>query len=229
MKKLVSVALLLSSTILFSSCSRRSLELSGSGKIVNINSNFKGFTKVDLSGMIGEVNLTSGALEYDIEGEIDDNLFNLVDISKVGETLFIKLTGNERNALYVERNKCVLNITAPLLDQLKHEGNGSVRFALAPHQNVTLDKSGNAWMSISGTGANNLGIAISGNGDVDIQNLKSKNVTAIKFGNGVLRLNTDNPFKLNGEGNGDVTNTGYGVLAEGSSYGGNGDVKLRIN
>lgn len=226
MKKLILSTVVLCLAVLFTSCSKETMGLNGSGKTIPLNVDFEGFNQVEFDGMIGNVTLSSRSSSSSITGSIDDNLAELLIFKQVNQTLYVSIANNSRNALYITSNLLDLQISAPFINSIRYEGNGSLEINMISGQDLDLEKNGNASVVINGNTAGKLDLNIAGNGDFSSKDLRAETMNILKYGNGDMQIYTDNPFKLIGNGNGDVINNGKGVLAEGSNYGGNGNVKI---
>ncbi len=196
--------------------------LRGSGVLITRTYPLKGFDKLALDNLDGRIDVEVGKT-FSISVSIDDNLDQLLALQVQSGKLSISLRGNENNRLYVENSSIRIKITMPEISVLQHNGNSRLMIDGIAGRYLRLENMGNGQALLKGT-VDELDIVKNGNGEIDARLLSAKTVAIKAMGNGDTRINTNNAFRANGTGNGDVINYGKGMAAAGSSVEGNGSI-----
>lgn len=203
-------------------CFAQSKPLNGSGKTITKTFAYKQFDKIDLQGLNGKANITIGK-PFSISVTIDDNLAALIAVKEDDGKLSIKLTGNENNRLYLEKNKISINITMPEISVLQNSTNCEVIIDDVVGRYFRIENFSNGDITITGT-IDELDIIKEGNGNINAASLVAQTATAKVNGNGDVTLTATQSFSVSGSGNGNVNNTGKGILNSGSDIKGNGEI-----
>lgn len=204
-------------------CFAQSQPINGSGKIIELKPQLDGFDKVSFSGMNGKVIIESGK-PFEIDIRIDDNLASLLKYEVQNGVLNFSIEGNKYNRMYLENTNINIRVAMPEISVCEHEGNGKIEISGISGRYFRLKKESNADASISGPGIDQLDIVNAGNGDVNAGKLPAKSVKIKKSGNGDVIFNTNNPFSVVADGNGDIINKGSGAADNSSRTSGNGKI-----
>lgn len=220
MKK--SFLLLLLGTLFMTSAFTQSRPLRGSGKLVTREFAVKGFDKIRLADLNGDILVEVGQ-PFAVSVTIDDNLEELLEVAVENGKLTVKLKKNERNRMYIENTGIKIRISLPEISVLEHEGNTDLFVKGIVGRYFRLQQSGNGDVELSGS-IDQADIVHSGNGDIEASRFLIKAAELKKDGNGDAAVNVSETFKVAVSGNGDVTNKGKALYTVVSKTG-NGDLK----
>lgn len=220
MKK--SFLLFLLGTLFMASAFTQSRPLRGSGKLVTREFAVKGFDKIRLADLNGDILVEVGQ-PFAVSVTIDDNLEELLDVAVENGKLIVKLKKNERNRMYIENTGIKIRISLPEISVLEHEGNTDLFVKGIVGRYFRLQQSGNGDVELSGS-IDQADIVHSGNGDIEASRFLIKAAELKKDGNGDATVNVAETLKVAASGNGDVTNKGKALYTVVSKTG-NGDLK----
>jgi hypothetical protein len=196
-----------------------SQSIKGSGKTIQKKFPLTDFNMLNFQDLDGEITVQSG-IAYSVNVTIDDNLAELLEVTKNNSTLEMKLSGNRNNKLYIEKTNIRVNITMPDLVLISHKGNSNLLIQGIHSSTLEAFNSGNGNITVAGD-ATNLNLTNSGNGNIFAQDLLANNVNVKSSGNGNVVVNSAQEFLVNAMGNGFVKNTGKASAAINSTHSGN--------
>jgi hypothetical protein len=186
MKKLILTIVTLIN--LFSATAQRD-PLEGSGKIVNKNFTFTNFDKVNLMDLDGVAEIEVGK-PFSISAAIDDNLEELLSVSKENKTLHIFLKGNRNNRMYIENTNIKIRISVPFLSSVQLDGNNGLTINGIAGYFFKVKCTGNGSVTLNGT-VSKLDVVCTGNGNVNARNLIANDISITRRGNGNVYTNKE--------------------------------------
>lgn len=199
--------------------------LNGSGKIVERTFNYENFDQLQIRDLSGKITVETGK-PFSVSVSIDDNLEPLLRVSNQNGELQMELEDNENNRRYIEATHIRIVITMPVLNSLRYRSNSDISISGIQQALLKIRAAGNGDIMLSGK-TEELDIEKSGNGDLKAEGLLATRVQVQKSGNGDVLINTPNPFRANGSGNGDVINRNEGSPERGSGIDGNGEIRYK--
>jgi hypothetical protein len=199
--------------------------LKGSGAITNKTYNLQDFEQLEFRRLSGKITVVAGK-PFSVEISIDDNLADLLSVQVTAGNLVIELKQPPTGELYIEDSHIKIMVTLPALTLVKHTGNSDIKLSGLEGRSFHLIQSGNGDALLEGS-IDELDINKSGNGDLHAEALKAADIRILKSGNGDTFIQTDNVFRANGSGNGDIINKGTGKPAADSYQTGNGKIRIK--
>jgi Putative auto-transporter adhesin, head GIN domain len=181
-------------------------QISGNGKLVQLQPAVTGFSSVHLSHMNARVVIETGAPNYSLQVSIDENLKDFFRYQQSGNTLQLSfdLSGGKYDR-WLSNNNTVVTIKVPQLESLHNNGNSNIELLNLDQQAFKLMSSGNADIRLAGK-VNEALIQTTGNSDIDGSALISVSTTLSSSGNADIVLNTKELIETNMNGNNEVRN-----------------------
>lgn len=199
----------------------QSKPLVGSGKLITRDYSFNQFDKLRINDLNGKITVEVGK-EFAISVTIDDNLLPLLAVDQENGTLIMKLTGNERNRMYIENTGILIKVQMPEISVLQHRSNSNTNVTGLVGRYFRLEHSGNGDVRLDGK-IDKVDLIHSGNGDLNAEDFFINEAEIQKDGNGDAVINVSRSIQLRMSGNGNMKNKGqarYTIL----SKTGNGDI-----
>lgn len=148
----------------------------------------------------------------------DDNLKSLFKIDQQNGTLSITMPGNSNNRMWIEDTHIQITVKTPELNSLRLDCNMDTEVRGISATAFTLRKAGNGNLKITGK-AEKLNVDKTGNGDVDTKDLVVSSATVKSSGNGNVSVNATESLQTQRTGNGDIIQSGKGVISTGLNMG----------
>jgi hypothetical protein len=188
-------------------------QISGNGKLVNLNSTISAFSYLDISHMNARVIVEAGAAAYSMNVVIDENLKEFFRYNQDGGTLKLSfdLSGGKYDR-WLSSNNTVVTIKVPSIESLNNNGNTKIELKQLTQKMFTLFSTGNADITLSGK-VNEVILQTTGNSNINAGTLITSKTTLTSSGNADIILNTKELIQNNMNGNNEVTNL-YGNSAE---------------
>jgi hypothetical protein len=117
----------------------------------------------------------------------------------------LSLKGNNNNKLYIEDTKIKVHITLPYLIDVRNNGNSSLIVTNINSKNFKIENPVNGSTTLSGI-VDNLEVIDKGNGNLNAENLLTKNAQIICRGNGNVIVNVSENITGKSSGNGNIIN-----------------------
>ncbi|WP_146185105.1 GIN domain-containing protein [Flavobacterium pallidum] len=149
-------------------------QINGSGKIISKNYDFRDFDKINFNDLNGKIDIEVGKT-WSIQVDIDDNLENLLDVSKDEKEHLLKISfsGNRNNQLYIENTNIKIKITMPEASVIRQDGNADINIRNIKGRYFRIENVSNGNAIISGQ-VDKLDVVHTGNGNIDAKKLTSK-------------------------------------------------------
>lgn len=184
-------------------------QISGNGKMVQLQPAVTGFSSLQISHMNARVVIETGAPVYSLQVSIDENLKDFFRYQQNGNTLQLSfdLSGGKYDR-WLSDNNTVVTIKVPQLESLHNNGNSKIELVNLDQLAFNLVSSGNAAIRLAGK-VNEALIQTTGNSDIDGSALISATTRLSSSGNADIVLNTKELIENNMNGNNEVNNV-YG-------------------
>lgn len=200
---LAATAVILLALNLWGDDSTSTTGLHGSGIAATESRTVPSFRAIDLAGG-NNVTVHVGAKQAVVVGA-DDNLIDLVTTDVQRGTLVLGTKGS-----FSTERPMTVDVTVPTLETVVLSGSGVVIVEGLSAERFVVSVPGNGLLTISGT-AERLDASLAGSGDVQLQNLVARDVTATLSGSGRLLVHATGSL--------DASVPGTGVIL----YGGDPD------
>ena len=218
MKKLIlAIGLIVTSTFAYA-------QLNGSGKTITKNFDYNNFDKVYFEDVNGKIEVEIGA-KWSVSVTIDDNLESLLAFKENASEneLTVYFKSNRNNRMYIESTNIKIKITMPEASVIRNDGNASLMVTGVLDRYFRLENYGNSTSRVTGT-ADELDLKNTGNGNVNLSDLKAKKAVITCRGNGNATVNASDEIIATVSGNGNVVNKGKASFDNRSSRTGNGNL-----
>ncbi len=184
-------------------------QVSGSGKLVQLNPTVEQFTKIEINHMNAEVRIETGADEYSLSVSIDDNLKDFFRYKQEGNTLKLSfdLSGGKYDR-WLSNNNTVVTIKVPALESLSNSGNTKIELNKINQKTFSLISSGNPTISLSGA-VNELKLLTTGNSNINAGTLVAQKIILNSSGNSDIIVNTKELVEEKVSGNNEISNLYY--------------------
>ncbi len=181
-------------------------QISGNGKIVQLQPAVTGFSSLHISHMNARVVIETGTPVFSLHVSIDENLKDFFRYQQSGNTLQLSfdLSGGKYDR-WLSDNNTVVTIKVPQLESLHNNGNSNIELLNLDQQAFKLMSSGNADIRLAGK-VNEAIIQTTGNSDIDGSALNAVTTTLSSSGNADIVLNTKELIETNMNGNNEVKN-----------------------
>jgi hypothetical protein len=170
--------------------------LQGSGVAATQARNVPAFAAVDLAGA-SEVAVHVGGRQS-VVVHADDNLIKLVTTEVQGRKLVIATTGS-----FTTKSAMRVDVTVPTLVAATLSGDGIVSVDAVKAEQFTARLPGSGVLRVSGT-VGSLDATLAGSGDLQLQNLISRDATVAVAGAGRLQVNATRTLDASVAGSGAI-------------------------
>ncbi len=181
-------------------------QLSGNGKLVQLNPAIEAFTTVEINHMNARIVIEAGQKDYSLNVSIDDNLKDFFRYKLEGKTLQLSfdLTGG-KYPRWLSTNNTVVTIKVPMLDCLRNSGNAKIELKNVNQKTLSLISSGNPDIFLSGT-LDELRLQNTGNSVIDAGTLAAQKILLSASGNSKIVVHARELVKEKVSGNTAVVN-----------------------
>jgi hypothetical protein len=199
-------------------------QLTGSGKTITKNYDFKNFDKVYFENLDGKLEVEIGK-PFSIAVTIDDNLVDIFSITEnsAEHELTLSFKDNWNNKKYIENTHFKVKITMPEASVIKNTGNSNLLVTNVIGRYFRIENTGNGDTKISGS-TDSFDVVKSGNGNIIAEKLIAKKGKIENTGNGDVTVNIAEELTAQLNGNGDIKNNGKAKFDNNSKKRGNGDL-----
>lgn len=180
--------------------SSSSSAIRGSGIAATQTREVRAFSAVDLAGG-NNVTVRVGGRQS-VVVHADDNLIDLVTTSVHGGSLTIGARGN-----FSTKGPLSVEVTVPSLDAVRLSGSGAVTVEGVRAERFAVDVPGSGLVRVTGT-TGRLDATLAGSGDVQLQELVARDVTAVVSGSGRLQVRATRSLDATVSGTGAIVYSG---------------------
>ena len=193
----------------------------GSGNAKTIVMAAKPFNRANIAGSV-DVDFVMSKSEQVIEVTADDNLIDFVEILYSGDSISISF---KDGASFSTCQPIKVNITCPVLDDLKLTGSSDVTVSKMNQEKLNVNIVGSAYITLDGK-AGDATFKIKGSADIDAKDLQVDNLEVSISGSGNVKATAKKIARTRISGSGKIKV--YGKPNERSSEcNGSGKIKFK--
>ncbi len=184
-------------------------QIEGSGKLVKLNPVIGAFTAIEVNNVNVKIKVETGALGYEMDISIDDNLQSFFKWQQDGSIL--KLSFDMSGGKYprwLSGNNTVITIKAPGIEKLVNKGNSELEINLQNQTAFNLSSNGNPDIILTGKIAE-LNLQSTGNADIKAGELVAEKITLSSNGNADIEVKTKELVENDLQGNNEISNLFY--------------------
>jgi len=184
-------------------------QLSGSGKMLQLNPAVTSFSNIEVSNMNVKVKVETGAAAYSVNVFIDDNLKEFFRFKQEGNSLKLSMDySGGKYPRWLSDNHTVVTVKTPALETLTNKGNSKVEIKLHGQPAFALLSDGNPDIKLTGKIAT-LQIVSTGNSDIHAAQLIADKIILSSNGNTAIEVKTKILVEKDVKGNNDISNQFY--------------------
>jgi hypothetical protein len=181
-------------------------QLSGSGKLVQLQTPVSEFSQINISHMNVRVIVECGAEDYSLNVSIDDNLKDFFRYKVEANTLSLNMDiSGGKYKRWLSSNNTIITVKVPALVTLSNKGNTSIELKKIQQAAFNLQSDGNADITLQGK-ATDFYLQSNGNSNIDAGSFVTAKTTLNTSGNSEITVNAVQLVEQKVSGNVDISN-----------------------